>query len=319
MKSMFGMSEGRRGREREKEREVLRAHLSCRNMPSVLIEGGIISPLKILPLPWWMTDTHTQSLLPKCYLSAHDHGWLWEQIVQSYSGSKLKEICEITDVEDYTTFDHHFLLIKRPSNINIAISVCLHIIICLVAFHLTDLHYTGSDSSEAFWKGVAQVWQRDQWSTCVCYTKLYVYFLFRCFCSLCPFTHPPPPALFIMCLSRIQMLYFVLFRCLVPPLQPGVYLWTVPMTEMTRGEGSQWLIKWGRIIKQNSFHLEKLVLCGSLLFCSFTLVKTTRRTVVSKASTCVVMAGSLNNKIKAVIREWMSQSCKRMGFSSSHF
>lgn len=86
-----------------------------------------------------------------------------------------------------------------------------------------------------------------------------------------------------------------------------------------KGEGSQWLMKWGRIIKQNSLHLEKLVLCGGLLFWSFMLEKTTRRAPISKADMCTLMAGSLSKKnkkqnMKSVIRVWMSQSCKRMGY-----
>lgn len=40
---------------------------------------------------------------------------------------------------------------------------------------------------------------------------------------------------FLICLSHIQMLYSVKFWCLVPPWQPGVYLWTVPMTGTTGG------------------------------------------------------------------------------------
>lgn len=126
-------------------------------------------------------------------------------------------------------------------------------------------------------------------------------------CFLCPSAHPPTQHHFslsprlpcsLICLWHIQMLYSVSFRCLVPPWQPGVYLWTVPMTGTTRGEGSQWLMKWGRIIKQNSLHLEKLVLCGSLLFCYFTLVRTTRRTAISKGSMCILMVNSQNDKIK---------------------
>lgn len=57
-------------------------------------------------------------------------------------------------------------------------------------------------------------------------------------------------------------------------------------------------MKWGRIIKENSLHLEKLVLCGSLLFCYFTLVKTTKRTARSKANMYILMANSQNDKIK---------------------
>lgn len=55
-------------------------------------------------------------------------------------------------------------------------------------------------------------------------------------------------------------------------------------------------MKWGRIIKQNSHHLEKLVFCGRLLFCSFTLVKKISRTDISKASMCILMAGLQNKK-----------------------
>lgn len=97
-----------------------------------------------------------------------------------------------------------------------------------------------------------------------------------------------------------QMFFPSLFWRAVSPRQPGVYLWTVPMTRMTRGEGSWWLMKWGRIIKQNSLHLEKLVLCGSLLLCSVTLQKQhraqryLRQADLSKGNQGSVLSGGLS-------------------------
>lgn len=96
-----------------------------------------------------------------------------------------------------------------------------------------------------------------------------------------------------------ELIYFLLHRLMVSTLQPGVYLWTVPMTGMTGGEGSLWLIKWGRNKKQNSLHLGKLFLCGSLFFSSLNLMRRTKRTLLTKASIRIC--------IKAVIKLWMSQ------------
>lgn len=57
-----------------------------------------------------------------------------------------------------------------------------------------------------------------------------------------------------------------------------------------------------KIIRQNSLHLGKLVLCGSP-FCSFSPTRRTKRTLQTKASICILL--------KAVLKQWMSQSSKR--------
>lgn len=71
-------------------------------------------------------------------------------------------------------------------------------------------------------------------------------------------------------------------------------------------------MKLGRIIEQNNLHLEKLVFCGSPLFCSLELQRTTRK-AASKPSESVLIADMLTNIIKTVITEWMSQCGKILG------
>lgn len=74
-------------------------------------------------------------------------------------------------------------------------------------------------------------------------------------------------------------------------------------------------MKWGRIIRQNSFHLEKLVFCSSV-FCVM---------VSGDCEEEKECEGGFNGKLsndeeKSVIRVWMSQTCKRMFLLlQSHF
>lgn len=109
---------------------------------------------------------------------------------------------------------------------------------------------------------------------------------------LYPFTHPPTRHFSLFVLPAFGC-FFHAFKCFflhysgVWSLRGsqvsiyGLHQWQ----EWREGEGSQWLMKCGRIITQNSLHLQKLVFCGSLS-CSFTLTKTTRRT----ASICLLIA-----------------------------
>lgn len=89
-----------------------------------------------------------------------------------------------------------------------------------------------------------------------------------------PHPHPHPSS--IIYLSHIQMLHSALYLVLGPSMWARCLFMDCTNDRMTRGEGSKWLMKWGRIIKQNSLHLEKLVLCGSPLLCSFTLARKIR-------------------------------------------
>lgn len=150
-------------------------------------------------------------------------------------------------------------------------------------------------------------------NTCVCNKKIekYVHGYFQLFLStslLC-FLH------LSTLLSRHHLLPYLSFThpnalfCIILVLGPSMPARCLFMDctndRTTRGEGSQWLMKWGRIIKQNSLHLEKLVLCSSLLLCSFTLVKTTRRTAKSEASMCILIAALIAGSQMTTKRLWL--------------